>query len=200
MELLATDDPCAFLDMDGASGVLFGDSLAEGQTEEINETNVGCSDRLSIMHDGEETGSLEVVSRVFVQSDSEDTSDSDEAPSSGQIEWFYPEGQEELNEVIESSVTPVSDTWNAGDAYLLDGIFRNRDLYIVGAWGEVNGFEYGIAFKVTAEQEYFDQPLLYNQYCDATNLNSGCIISSDVLYQWMTAEYLPTILEKLDKK
>jgi hypothetical protein len=196
-EKLDTDDPCVFVDMDGASSVLFSASPTEGQTEEIQDSYIGCSDRLRITVDGQEVGSMEIVAQVFASSE---TGSGGEAPTADEIEWFQPGGQQELNEVTESSVDPLAETWDSGESYVLDGLFRNRDLYIVGAWGEANGFEFGVSFKVTAEQEYFDEPLVYNEYCNATDLSTGCIISSDDLYQWMTGEYLQSIAVKLSKK
>lgn len=198
-EKLGAEDSCAFMDMEGASAALFGDSPPEGQTEEVQNDYLGCTNRLSIIVDGQEVGEMELAARVFDNSESESSNDSEDVPTDDRIEWFYPENQESSNEVIESSADPLSGTWGAGDSYTLDGIFRNRDLYIVGAWGEVNGFEFGVTFKVTAEQEYFDQPLLYHEYCDATDLNSGCIVSADVLHQWMTSQYLPSILDRLSE-
>jgi hypothetical protein len=199
-ERLATADPCAFTDIEGTAGVLFGESPGEGQTEEIQDTYFGCSDRLSINVDGQDVGSMSVVSQVFADPEVEDSDVANEIPLVDHIEWFRPGSMEELNEVIDPYVEPISEPWNSGESYLLDGLFRNRDMYIVGAWGEVNGFGFGIAFKVTAEQQYYDQPLVYNEYCDATDLDSGCIVAADVLYRWMIQEYLPQIADKLSMK
>jgi hypothetical protein len=195
LERLGTDDPCAFVDLANASSVLFGSSPGDGQAEEIQDSYIGCSNRLGIKVEGQEVGSMDLVAQVFERSGT--GSPGDNTPTADQIEWFKPAGQEEFNEVTESSVNPIDGSWDAGEAYVLDGLFRNRDLYIVGAWGEVNGFEFGVAFKVTAEQEYFDQPLVYNEYCNETDLNAGCIVSSDQLYQWMTSEYLPSVAAEL---
>lgn len=196
---LGTADSCAFTDIEGVADVLFGATPGEGQTEEIQNDYFGCNDRLDIIVDSQEVGSMSVLAQVFANPEVENSGSADEMPLVDHLEWFQPGSMEEVNEVIDSSVKPISGSWSSGESYLLDGIDLKGDMYIVGAWGEVNGFGFGVAFKVTAEQEYYDQPLVYNEYCDATDLSTGCIISSDQLYLWMTSEYLPSIAARLSE-
>ena len=41
---------------------------------------------------------------------------------------------------------------------------------------------FGVTFRIVAEQEYYDQPLKYHEYCDVTDLETDCLVSSDVLH------------------
>lgn len=48
------------------------------------------------------------------------------------------------------------------------------------------------------EHEYFAQSLTYYEYCDATDLESDCLISSSVHYGWINSECLPAVLDGLE--
>lgn len=197
-ESLGTDHLCEFVDVGEVERVFFGDIIEDDLKEMSGDDFLGCDQYLSIEQGDDETGSLDFTFRVFSDTDSKARPTGDWMTEKDDIGWFSTEAQSDANEVIDSSIEPVSDEWDDGEVYVLDGLYRNRDLYIVGGWGRIGDLQFGVAFKLTAEQEYFDQPLVYHEYCDATDLESDCLISSDVLYEWMSSEYLPAVLDRLE--
>ncbi|THV41413.1 hypothetical protein [Glycomyces buryatensis] len=193
-EIIDQVQPCELLNTSDASDVVFGEGLTESWSEKSEKDFIGCDNQIALLEGEEEVGSIDFTARVF-------TGDSVEpggaSASYDNLGGFQSSGQADMNEVLTSSIDPISSDWSDGEVYLLNGLFRNRELYIVGAWGETQDFAVGLSIRVTAEQDYYDQPLTYHKYCDSTDLGTDCLISAEVLNEWMTKSYLPAVLEQL---
>lgn len=194
-ETLGSSRPCELLGIGGASEVVFGSGAVAGWTEQADDHRIGCDGRLSLMEGDDEVGSIDFTARVLATGQAEPEEGG--AASYDALDGFQPTGQSDLNEILASAVDPISSEWDEGETYELDGLFRNRDLYIVGAWGQTSDFAVGVSIRFTAEQEYYDQPLVHHEYCESTDLVSGCLIEADVLYEWLTEEYLPAVFDRL---
>ncbi|SDD18028.1 hypothetical protein [Glycomyces harbinensis] len=193
-EMLGDDRPCAWLDVADASDTVFGDGPAVDWSEQSDERHLACDGRLSLIEGDDEVGTIDFTVRVF---DADEPAPEGAGASYDRLDGFRPAGQEDLNEILTPQVDPIATDWDEGETYELEGLFRNRELYIVGAWGEHSDVAVGVSFRFTAEQEYYDQPLTYHEYCETTDVASGCLIDADDLYAWMTDEYLPAILDRL---
>ena len=90
---------------------------------------IGCNDRVTLTEEGEDVEDIDFIARIFTT----DASESEAAiPSYDQPEGFRVEGQGDINEIIDSTVNPISSEWDAGETYVLDGLDLGSDLYVAG--------------------------------------------------------------------
>jgi len=192
--VLAYDSPCELIDINGSSETVFGaDSDVEWSEETTGEFSE-CRGHLVLMEEDEETGSIDFLVRLF------DRDNLEPEGSHGGIGRFQLSGQAENDEILDwPIVQPIGPRWDGGETYMLDGMGLSRDVSIVGSWGKAEDFAVGVSFRFAAKSDFYDENLVYHQYCDTTDLASDCLISSETLYQWMDTEYLPALLERLSE-
>ncbi len=180
------------LDISDASNMVFGaDSTTADWSEEATGEFSECHGYLPLTEGNEEVGGIDFLVRVF------DASDLEPEGSNGGIGRFQLSGQAAVNDILDWKVRPIITRWTGGETYELDGAYFSKDVYVVGGWGKAEDFAVGVSFRFTADAENYTEDLIYHQYCDATDLASDCLISSDVLFQWMKTDYIRALFESL---
>ncbi len=190
--VLAYEHPCEILDVSNAPGMVFGaDSATVDWSEEATGKFSECYGYLPLMEGGEKVGRIDFIARIF------DASDLDPEDSHGGFGRFQLSGQAKADEILDWMVRPITTRWGSGETYALDGFYYSQDVYIVGGWAKAEDFAVGINFRFAADAENYAEDLIYHQYCDTTDLASDCLISSDVLHQWMSTDYIRALFDRL---